>query len=72
MNIVDAGKRAVIWGPKGVMPYVIGEGSHLRIPYFQRPLLVDIRSTPKEIHTETGSKGMNILHLTYTRRVDIL
>lgn len=49
-----------MWDAKnGVKLGVIkGEGSHLRIPYFQRPIFVDIRSTPTEIHTDTGSKGM--------------
>lgn len=48
-----------MWDAKnGVKLGVIkGEGSHLRVPFFQRPIFVDIRSTPTEINTDTGSKG---------------
>ena len=43
---------------RGVKLGVIkGEGSHLRVPFFQKPIIVDIRSTPTEINTDTGSKG---------------
>lgn len=61
-NLVDGGQRAVIFDRfTGVKPDVIGEGTHFLIPYCQKPIFFDIRSTPRTINTITGSKGYNFL-----------
>lgn len=55
---VDGGQRAVIFDRfSGVKPDVSGEGTHFLIPWVQRPIIFDIRSTPRAIQTVTGSKG---------------
>lgn len=36
---------------------VTGEGTHFLIPWVQKPIIFDIRSTPRQIQTVTGSKG---------------
>jgi prohibitin 1 len=57
---VDAGQRAVIFDRfSGVMPDIIGEGTHFLIPWVQRPIMFDIRSTPRAVNTVTGSKGFD-------------
>ena len=56
--LVDGGQRAVIFDRfAGVKDEVIGEGTHFLIPWVQKPIIFDIRSTPRAISTITGSKG---------------
>jgi prohibitin 1 len=57
--IVEGGHRAVIWDRlAGVKEGVVkDEGSFLLIPFWQRGIIFDVRTTPKLIDTETGSKG---------------
>ena len=47
----------------GVSPDTIySEGLHFRIPYFQYPIIYDIRSKPRVIKSPTGSKGITIIY----------
>lgn len=62
---VDGGQRAVIFDRfTGVKPFVIGEGTHFLIPWVQRPIIFDIRATPKNIPVITGSKDLQTVHIT--------
>lgn len=55
---VDGGERAVIFDRfSGVKPNVVGEGTHFIIPMIQKPIIFDIRSTPRPVTVTTGSKG---------------
>ena len=36
---------------------ISGEGTHFLIPWVQKPIHFDIRSTPRQISAVTGSKG---------------
>nr|CAD2198887.1 unnamed protein product [Meloidogyne enterolobii] len=59
---VDAGQRAVIFDRfAGVKPDVIGEGTHFIIPWVQKPIIFDIRSTPRN-YLQTVSITLRILH----------
>lgn len=53
----------------GVKPNVTGEGTHFLIPWVQRPIIFDIRSTPRVVTTITGSKGkhLRIFLFSYSR-----
>jgi prohibitin 1 len=65
---VDGGQRAVIFDRfSGVKPDVTGEGTHFIIPWVQRPIVFDIRSTPRAITTITGSKDLQ--NVTITLRI---
>ena len=45
---VDGGTRAVIFDKIfGISDKVVGEGSHIRIPFLQEPVIMDIRSRPR-------------------------
>jgi prohibitin 1 len=76
--VVKPGQRALVWdrwdGTKNSP--VLGEGFHFMIPFWERPLLVDIRTAPKEIDTGTGSKDLqNVsisLRVLYRPKVDKL
>lgn len=56
--LVDGGQRAVIFDRfAGVKDEIIGEGTHFLIPWVQKPIIFDIRSTPRIVAAITGSKG---------------
>ncbi|RKP21703.1 CLPTM1-domain-containing protein [Rozella allomycis CSF55] len=65
MYNVDGGERAVIFDRfRGVLPQVVGEGTHFLIPGLQRAIMFDIRTKPRNIATTTGSKDMQMISLT--------
>jgi len=62
---VDAGQRAVIFDRfSGVKDKIAGEGTHFLIPGIQRPIMFDIRSTPRVVTTITGSKDLQNVSIT--------
>jgi len=62
---VDGGQRAVIFDRfSGVKDNVSGEGTHFLIPWIQRPIIFDIRSTPRVVTTITGSKDLQNVSIT--------
>jgi len=62
---VDGGHRAVMFDRfSGVLPAVIGEGTHFMIPWIQRPIIYDIRARPKNVPTMTGSKDLQNVNIT--------
>jgi hypothetical protein len=42
---------------KGVLEKPVGEGTHIRIPWFQTPHVMDIRTRPRSVSSVTGTKG---------------
>ena len=42
---------------QGVLNQPIGEGTHFRVPWFQTPNVMDIRTRPRSISSVTGTKG---------------
>lgn len=62
---VQGGSRAVIFDRlQGVKAEVIGEGTHFFVPWLQKPIIFDIRSKPKNISTNTGTKDLQNVSLT--------
>lgn len=62
---VDGGQRAVIFDRvRGVLPSVVGEGTHFLVPWWQQPIYFDVRTRPRNISTTTGSKDMQMVSLT--------
>eukprot|EP00960_Hanusia_phi_P071856 767647-Hanusia_phi.AAC.5 len=58
MYNVEGGHRAVIYSRvSGMSGIVKGEGTHFKIPWVQRPYIYNVRSTPRNIKSLTGSKG---------------
>ncbi len=57
--LVEGGHRAIMFNRIGgiSMDTVHSEGLHFRIPYFQYPIIYDIRAKPRLIKSPTGSKG---------------
>eukprot|EP01090_Pellita_catalonica_P010213 TRINITY_DN21675_c0_g1_i1.p1 TRINITY_DN21675_c0_g1~~TRINITY_DN21675_c0_g1_i1.p1 ORF type:complete len:294 (+),score=48.30 TRINITY_DN21675_c0_g1_i1:35-883(+) len=66
MYTVDGGERALIFDKlrDGTMPEVIRPGLHFLIPWVQKPIIYDVRITPYNIRTETGTKDLQNVSLT--------
>ncbi|EGG22362.1 hypothetical protein DFA_04480 [Cavenderia fasciculata] len=61
---VDGGQRAVIFDRiAGVKDVVVGEGTHFIIPWLQKPHIFDVRTTPRTIKSETGSKDLQTINI---------
>lgn len=64
MYTVEGGHRAIIFSRiGGVQPDVYREGLHFRIPWFQWPIIYDIRAKPRRIASPTGSKDLQIVNI---------
>ncbi|VDD75337.1 unnamed protein product [Mesocestoides corti] len=62
---VDGGHRAIMFSRiGGVKPDIYTEGLHVRIPWFQYPIIYDIRSKPRKITSPTGSKDLQTINIT--------
>ena len=67
---VDGGHRAVVFNRVvGMKETVYNEGLNFNIPWFERPVIYDIRTRPVNLQTLTGSKdlqmftiGVRVLH----------
>lgn len=47
----------------GVQKQVFPEGLHFRLPWFQYPIIFDIRSRPRKISSPTGSKDLQMVKM---------
>jgi len=62
---VEGGHRAIIFSRiGGVKPNIYSEGLHFRIPWFQYPIIYDIRSKPRKVSSPTGSKDLQMVNIT--------
>merc|ERR1719343_1509379 len=67
---VPGGHRAVVFNRVvGMKDSIYGEGLNFNIPWFERPVIYDIRTRPVNLQTLTGSKdlqmvtiGVRVLH----------
>ncbi|KAI0988224.1 hypothetical protein GJ496_005257 [Pomphorhynchus laevis] len=62
---VEGGHRAIIFSRiGGVVPDLIqSEGLHFRIPWFQYPIIYDIRARPRTVKSPTGSKDLQMVNI---------
>jgi prohibitin 2 len=53
---VDTGHKAIKFNKlMGVRPEVYREGFHLKMPWFERPIIYNVKSQPTKIESTTGS-----------------
>lgn len=65
MYDVKGGSRGVIFDRiSGVKRNVIGEGTHFLVPWLQKAIIYDVRTKPKSIATNTGTKDLQMVSLT--------
>jgi prohibitin 2 len=62
---VDGGHRAIMFSRlTGIQPEVYVEGLHFRVPWFQHPIIYDIRSRPRKVSSPTGSKDLQMVNIS--------
>lgn len=65
MYTVEAGHRAIIFSRlSGIQKDIFPEGLHFRLPWFQYPIIFDIRSRPRKISSPTGSKDLQMVNIS--------
>jgi len=65
MYTVEAGHRAIIFSRiGGVKQDIYPEGLHFRVPWFQYPIVYDIRTRPRKISSPTGSKDLQMVNIS--------
>eukprot|EP01018_Ginkgo_biloba_P007558 Gb_41670 [translate_table: standard] len=61
---VDGGHRAVLFDRfRGVLDESVGEGTHLLIPWLQKPFIFEIRTRARSISTVTGTKDLQMVNI---------
>jgi len=48
----------------GIQKDIYPEGLHFRIPWFEYPIIYDIRSRPRKISSPTGSKDLQMVNIS--------
>ncbi|KAJ6477359.1 band 7 family-domain-containing protein [Mycena vitilis] len=62
---VDGGHRAIKYTRlHGVKKDVYNEGTHINIPWFETPIIFDIRAKPRNIASLTGTKDLQMVNIT--------
>ncbi|KAJ1977735.1 Prohibitin-2, subunit of the prohibitin complex (Phb1p-Phb2p) [Dimargaris verticillata] len=62
---VDGGHRAVKYSRVfGVMDEIYTEGTHIRIPWIETPVIYDVRAKPRNIASLTGTKDLQMVNIT--------
>ncbi|KAJ3328632.1 Prohibitin-2, subunit of the prohibitin complex (Phb1p-Phb2p) [Blyttiomyces sp. JEL0837] len=62
---VDGGHRAVKFSRVGgVKSTVYNEGTHFVVPWFETPIIYDVRAKPRNIASLTGTKDLQMVNIT--------
>ncbi|XP_025248197.1 prohibitin-2-like isoform X1 [Theropithecus gelada] len=63
---VEGGHRAIFFSGIGGVQQdtILAEGLHFRIPWFQYPIIYDIRARPRKISSPTGSKDLQMVNIS--------
>jgi len=62
---VEGGKRAIVFNRVGgIKDQVYEEGTHLMIPWFERPIIYDVRLRPQQISSATGTRDLQTVNIT--------
>ena len=62
---VEGGCRAILFHRiGGVGREIFTEGLHFRVPWFQTPIIYDVRTKPNQIASPTGSKDLQTVNVT--------
>lgn len=62
---VEGGHRAIVFNRiVGVKDKVYPEGTHLMIPWFDRPVIFDVRARPNIVDSTSGSRDLQMVRIT--------
>lgn len=61
---VEGGHRAIVFNRVvGVKDKVYPEGTHLMIPWFERPIIYDVRARPNLVESTSGSRDLQMVKI---------
>ncbi|KAK9285659.1 hypothetical protein L1049_024858 [Liquidambar formosana] len=61
---VEGGHRAIVFNRiSGVKDKVYPEGTHLIIPWFERPIIYDVRARPHLVESTSGSRDLQMVKI---------
>ncbi|KND90205.1 Prohibitin-2 [Tolypocladium ophioglossoides CBS 100239] len=62
---VDGGHRAIKYRRiSGVSKEIYSEGTHINIPWFETPIVYDVRAKPRNVASLTGTKDLQMVNIT--------
>lgn len=62
---VEGGHRGIVFNRlMGVRDETFLEGTHIIIPWFERPIIYDIRAKPNLINSSSGSKDLQMVSIS--------
>ncbi|KAF4974185.1 hypothetical protein FZEAL_8890 [Fusarium zealandicum] len=62
---VDGGHRAIKYQRlSGVSKQIYNEGTHINIPWFETPIVYDVRAKPRNVASLTGTKDLQMVNIT--------
>ncbi|CAK7225568.1 Prohibitin-2, subunit of the prohibitin complex (Phb1p-Phb2p) [Sporothrix curviconia] len=62
---VDGGHRAIKYRRlSGVSKEIYGEGTHFMVPWFESPIIYDVRARPRNVSSLTGTKDLQMVNIT--------
>lgn len=62
---VDGGHRAIVYSRiNGVSSRIYTEGTHLLLPWFETPIVYDVRAKPRNVPSLTGTKDLQMVSIT--------
>jgi len=62
---VPGGHRAIMFSRiSGLSNEPIGEGTHFRIPWFESPILFDVKTKPRNVVSLTGSRDLQMVNIS--------
>eukprot|EP00887_Chlorella_sp_A99_P000806 scaffold5.g806.t1 len=61
---VEGGHRAIVFNRiVGIKDKVYEEGTHLMVPWFERPIIYDVRARPNVITSTSGSRDLQMVNI---------
>lgn len=61
---VEGGHRAIVFNRlMGIKEEVYAEGTHLMVPWFERPIIYDVRARPSLINSQSGSRDLQMVNI---------
>ena len=61
---VQPGERAIVFNRLvGIRTDIYSEGTHLVIPYFEWPIVMDVRTRPRAIKSQTGTRDLQMVDI---------
>ncbi|TPX18450.1 uncharacterized protein E0L32_011635 [Thyridium curvatum] len=62
---VDGGHRAIKYRRlSGVSKEIYSEGTHFMVPWFETPIVYDVRAKPRNVSSLTGTKDLQMVNIT--------